>query len=130
MMTFRLSRPRPEDPEQKMRVVCLKSSRMKHRLLSSILMASLMTAADAKPFTCPRVGGDLVYGQEANIDTLDEMTTPTISTRNIGLNIHESLMTRDESGNPILELASAMTEAADQLTYTFRLRGGIVFHNG
>ena len=38
-------------------------------------------------------------------------------------------MTRDENNHPILELAAAMTEAADHLSYTFRLRQDVVFHN-
>lgn len=87
-------------------------------------------AVRAEPFKCPHVGGNLTFGQEANINTLDQMTSPTISTRNIAMNIYESLMTRDENNHPILELAEAMIEAPDHLTYTFRLRQGIQFHNG
>ena len=87
-------------------------------------------SARAEPFKCPHAGGDFVFGQEANINTLDQMTSSTISTRNIAMNIYESLMTRDENNHPILELAEAMHEAPDQLTYTFRLRAGIHFHNG
>ena len=68
-------------------------------------------SASAEPFRCPRVGGNLTFGQEANINTLDQMTSPTISTRNIAMNIYESLMTRDENNHPILELAEAMNEA-------------------
>jgi peptide/nickel transport system substrate-binding protein len=86
--------------------------------------------AFAEPFKCPHVGGDLVFAQEANINTLDQMTSNTVSTRNIAMNIYESLMTRDENNHPILELAAAMDEAADHLTYTFKLRQGIHFHNG
>jgi peptide/nickel transport system substrate-binding protein len=86
--------------------------------------------AHADPFKCPHVGGDFVFGQEANINTLDQMTSNTISTRNIAMNIYESLMTRDENNHPILELAQAMIEAPDHLTYTFKLRSGIEFHNG
>src|SRR5271167_1979287 len=86
--------------------------------------------ARAEPFKCPHVGGDFVFGQEANINTLDQMTSSTISTRNIAMNIYESLMTRDENNHPILELAEAMLEAPDHLTYTFKLRQGIHFHNG
>ena len=86
--------------------------------------------AHAAPFTCPSTGGDFVFGQEANINTLDQMTSGTISTRNIAMNMYESLMTRDENNNPILELARSMTEAPDHLTYTFALRPGIHFHNG
>jgi len=88
------------------------------------------TAAQAAPFKCPATGGDLVFGQEANINTLDQMTSSTISTRNIAMNIYESLMTRDENNHPILELAASMTEAPDHLTYTFKLRPNIHFHNG
>ena len=86
--------------------------------------------ANAETFKCPRTGGDFVFGQEANINTLDQMTSATISTRNIAMNIYETLMTRDENNNPILELAAAMNEAPDHLTYTFKLRDGIKFHNG
>src|SRR5689334_19897319 len=86
--------------------------------------------AHAEPFRCPHTGGNFVFGQEANFTTLDQMTSSTISTRNIAMNIYESLMTRDENNHPILELAQAMEEAPNHLTYTFRLRQGLHFHNG
>ena len=103
------------------------------RRLTLTLLASLalaVPAAQAAPFKCPSMGGDFVFGQEANINTLDQMTSSTISTRNIAMNIYETLMTRDENNNPILELAASMTEAPDHLTFTFKLRSGIHFHNG
>jgi peptide/nickel transport system substrate-binding protein len=103
---------------------------MKTGFLAAIVLAGLASTADAKPFQCPHTGGDLVFGQEANINTLDQMTSATISTRNIAMNIYETLMTRDENNNPILELAQSMTEAPDHLTFTFRLRPDIRFHNG
>src|SRR3954454_12197346 len=87
-------------------------------------------AATAEPFKCPRIGGDFVFAQEANVNTLDQMTSATISTRNIAMNIFETLMTRDENNHPILELAESMTESPDHLSYTFKLRQGIKFHNG
>jgi peptide/nickel transport system substrate-binding protein len=89
-----------------------------------------VTTTQAAPFKCPHVGGDFVFGQEANPNTLDQMTSSTIATRNIAMNIYESLMTRDENNHPILELAEAMIEARDHLVYTFKLRRGIRFHNG
>ena len=103
------------------------------RRLTLTLMAGLglaATHAQAAPFKCPSIGGDFVFGQEANINTLDQMTSATISTRNIAMNIYESLMTRDDNNNPILELADSMTEAPDHLTFTFKLRQGVKFHNG
>jgi peptide/nickel transport system substrate-binding protein len=87
-------------------------------------------SARAEPFRCPHVGGNFVFAQEANINTLDQMASSTISTRNVAMNIYESLMTRDENNHPILELAAAMHETPDHLTYRFKLRQGIHFHNG
>src|SRR5947209_8720800 len=87
-------------------------------------------AVRAEPFKCPKVGGNFVFGQEANVNSLDQMASTTISTRNIAMNIFEALMTRDETNKPILDLAESMTEAPDRMSYTFKLRPGIVFHNG
>jgi peptide/nickel transport system substrate-binding protein len=87
-------------------------------------------SAIAAPFKCPHTGGDFVFGQEANINSLDPMTSATISTRNIAMNMFESLMTHDANFSPILELADSMTESPDHLTYTFKLRQGVHFHNG
>lgn len=99
-------------------------------LASTFALAAFALPAAAAPFTCPQRGGDIVFGQEANVNSLDQHTSSTISTRNIAMNIYESLMTRDENNRPILELAESMEEAPDGMTYTFRLRQGITFHNG
>jgi peptide/nickel transport system substrate-binding protein len=90
----------------------------------------LGSAAEAAPFKCPHVGGDLTFGQEANVNSLDQHTSSTISTRNIAMNVFEALMTRDENNNPILDLADSLQESPDHLTYTFKLRQGVKFHNG
>ena len=107
---------------------------MRRRILASVgLCAGLALGAApalADTFKCPHVGGDFTFGQEANINSLDQMTSATISTRNIAMNIYEALMTRDENFNPILDLAASMTESPDHLTYTFKLRQGVHFHNG
>lgn len=102
------------------------------RLAFSILAVGLglPAVAFAAPFQCPSRGGDIVFGQEANVNSLDQMTSTTISTRNIAMNMYELLMTRSEDNQPILELAESMEESGDGLTYTFRLRQGITFHNG
>src|SRR5580704_8416991 len=86
--------------------------------------------APAAQFKCPTTGGDFVFGQEANVNSLDQMTSGTISTRNVAMNIFETLMTRDESNNAILDLAQSKVEAPDHLSYTFRLRANVKFHNG
>ncbi len=94
--------------------------------------ASLLAAdlASAQAFQCGRKGGDFVFAQEAKANSLDQHTSSTISTRNVAMNMYESLMTRDENMAPIPELAAEVIESPDKLTYTFKLRQGIKFHNG
>ena len=96
---------------------------------AAIALLALSSAANAQ-FQCAKKGGDLVFGQEAKANSLDQHTSSTISTRNIAMNMYESLMTRDENFSPIPELAESVTESPDRLTYTFKLRQGIKFHNG
>ena len=93
-------------------------------------MAAWPQTAAAQAFACPKTGGHMVFAQEAKVNSLDQHTSSTISTRNVAMNIFEALMTRDENMNPIPELAAAVNESADGLTYTFKLRQGIKFHNG
>lgn len=93
-------------------------------------LIGLSGAALAAPFTCPKKGGELVFAGEAKVNSLDQYSSQTISTRNVVSNIFEPLMTRDEANQPILDLAESMTEAPDGLSYTFKIRQGIKFHNG
>ncbi len=86
--------------------------------------------AEAQQFSCPKKGGEFVFAQEAKVNSLDMHTSSAISTRNIALNLFESLMTRDENFNLMPELAQAVEESKDGKTYVFRLRQGIKFHNG
>lgn len=101
---------------------------MMKRILSLLLLSS--TAAYAAPFTCPQKGGNLLFGQEANVNSLDQQASNTISTRNVAMNIFEALLTRDETNQTIGDLADSWAESPDHLTYTFKLRSGVHFHNG
>src|SRR5215467_431743 len=92
-------------------------------------MAVVAGTAHAAPFKCPHVGGDFVFGQEANVNSLDMMTSSAISTRNIAMNVFETLVTRSDDNRPIPELADSIDESPDHLTYTFHLRQGVKFHN-
>lgn len=101
--------------------------------LAALLAGASMTITDlaaAQAYQCGRKGGDLVFAQEAKSNSLDQHVSSTISTRNIAMNVYESLMTRDENMAPIPELAASVTESDDKKTYTFKLREGIKFHNG
>jgi peptide/nickel transport system substrate-binding protein len=93
-------------------------------------LALAASSASAEPFKCPHVGGSFTFGQEANVNSLDQMTSSTISTRNIAMNIFETLLTRDENNHPIVDLADSYDMSPDGMTYTFKLRQGVKFHNG
>jgi peptide/nickel transport system substrate-binding protein len=102
---------------------------MRLALMGATLLAGGGAMAQA-PFQCPRTGGDLIFALEARVPSLDQHAGNSTATRNIAVNIYESLITRDENLNPVLDLAASMTEAADKLSYTFRLRTDVTFHNG
>jgi peptide/nickel transport system substrate-binding protein len=93
-------------------------------------LAVMAAPATAAPFSCPHKGGEFVFGQEANVNSLDMMTSSSISTRNAALNIFETLLARDENNNTVTDFADSVTEAPDHLSYTFKLRQGARFHNG
>ncbi len=98
--------------------------------LGSTALLCLADTAAAQGFECPRKGGDLVFALEARVATLDQHATNAAAPRNVTMNIFESLLTRDENMNPMLELAESVQESADKLTYTFKIRPGAKFHNG
>src|SRR5258707_10490595 len=86
--------------------------------------------AQSANFECPRKGGELTFASEAKINSLDMHASNAISTRNVAMNLYESLMTRNEKNEPILELADSLSVSPDGMSFTFKLRSGIHFHNG
>jgi peptide/nickel transport system substrate-binding protein len=99
---------------------------------AGLLLGTAIGAAPAvaAPFKCPHVGGDFVFAQSANVNGLDQMVSSAVSTRNIAMNIFETIITRDDTNRPSPELADSVTESPDHQSYTFKLRQGISFHNG
>lgn len=98
--------------------------------LTGAVLAAGSGATLAQGFTCPRTGGDLIYALEARVPSLDWHVSNATASRNVALNVFESLVTRDEQMNPVLELAQSLDTSADGKTYTFKLREGVQFHNG
>jgi peptide/nickel transport system substrate-binding protein len=84
----------------------------------------------AAPADAQKMGGTAVIAQEAGPATLDMQFSTNIATRNVSMQIYEQLITRDENNAPLLELGESYTESADGLTYTFKVRKGVKFHNG
>lgn len=103
----------------------------KVRACAALIAGSLcFGVAQAQAEICGRKGGDLVFGMEAKLGTLDQHVNAANSTRNVAMNIFETLVTRDENMAPVLDLARALDVSEDGRTYTFTLRPGVTFHNG
>jgi len=102
-------------------------------LSAAALLAALTVgggAAQAQQFSCPKKGGGLVFGQQAKLNSLDQHTSATASTRNIAQQIFEPLLIRDENFSVMPNLAASVETSADGKTYVFKLRQGVKFHNG
>ncbi|MBC7784582.1 MAG: ABC transporter substrate-binding protein, partial [Burkholderiales bacterium] len=91
---------------------------------------SLFVAALPHEALAQKRSPTLIFGQEAPPPTLDPHFSTSVSTRNVAMNIFEQLVTRDESNAVIPELADSWKISPDGLTYTFKIRTGLKFHNG
>ena len=82
--------------------------------------------ADAAAASVP---GEFVFVQGSNPPSLDAMSTSSQASRNINMNIYETLYGFDEHQQPIPILAEGVHVSDDGLTYRFTLRKGVKFHN-
>ena len=76
------------------------------------------------------MGGEIVVSQNSNPPSLDAMATSSGASRNINMNVYETLFGFDENIRPIPILAEGVEISDDGLTYTIPLRQGVLFHNG
>lgn len=92
--------------------------------------AVLISVFSATAGSAQVMGGDVVVAQSSNPPSLDAMVTSSQASRNINLNIYETLYGFDENIQPTPILAESVDISEDGLTYTFKLREGVLFHNG
>jgi len=101
------------------------------RLLSAAaLVAGFTLAADAAD--APRKGGTLVYGVLGDPPTTDCHAASSFATLHY-VAPHYSLLVKldpKDSSRVVGDLAEAWTESPDRLTYTFKLKPGVKFHDG
>jgi len=103
----------------------------KARFLPGIAIGVMFaTGVSAAPFECPKTGGELIVGLQAGIPSLDQQTNTSSATRNVAMNMYETLVIRDENMNVVPDLAESISASDDGLSYTFKLRAGVTFHNG
>jgi peptide/nickel transport system substrate-binding protein len=94
------------------------------------LAATLLGAGAASGADTPKRGGVLRIGTVGEPPTLDAHWTTVAITDVITNHVYEGLFTLDEDRRPIPMLAEGYTVSRDGLTYTFKLRQGVRFHNG
>jgi peptide/nickel transport system substrate-binding protein len=66
----------------------------------------------------------------ANLTLLDPGWTSIYITRNHGYMIYDTLFAMDASGKPRPQMVDTWTESEDRLTWTFKLRDGLKWHDG
>lgn len=107
---------------------------------SGLAAAGLLTAcgprngtASSAPGTAagkPQVGGDLKYAAIFDVQTLDPAFSSAFSERFIYYAVYNGLVTYDTQLNVVPDLASSWQYSPDGKTLTFKLRSGVVFHDG
>lgn len=100
------------------------------RLNRRDLMAGAATAALGLPGVSRAAGGTVTAVLESEAVILDpHMTTAAIS-RTFGYHVFDTLFSMDSKGAIRPQMAGGFRTAADQLTWDFTLRPGLVFHDG
>ena len=103
---------------------------MQRTVLAVTLGLGLTLLAVALP-AGPAIAQDLVIAQGADITTLDPTQATQIHNLNLFYNIYDALVTWDpkDIGKLVPELAVSW-RSVDPLTWQFKLRQGVKFHNG
>ena len=102
-------------------------------ILGIALLAALLryTAYNFTSVTVPDRGGELVEGMAGNPQFLNPLLSQYNQVDGVLVNLLFNGLTRlDERGNVTPDLAETMTISPDGLTYDFKLRSGLYWHDG
>ena len=106
----------------------MRSLRALRLLAVAVLPLALALVAEAQT---PRKGGVLRVGILGEPPMLDPHLSTTALVETLTNHVYEGLYTLDQDNRPIPMLAESMPAVSpDGLTYTFKLRRGVKFHNG
>src|SRR5207249_4606834 len=94
------------------------------------LVAILLSASSVAAAETPKRGGVLRVGNLGEPPALDAHWTTASITETLTNHVYEGLYSLDASNRPTPMLAESHTVSKDGLTYTFKVRQGIKFHNG
>ncbi len=102
-------------------------------LLFGMLVAALSSAAAPRAAMAqdtPKRGGTMNAAISADPVNLDPHLSSAYSTFQVLENVYNQLVGLDNNLQIVPELAESWTVSEDKLTYTFKLRPGVTFHNG
>jgi len=88
------------------------------------------TGGDAAAVLEPKAGGTLTVVLDGEIDTIDPHKSVTIVGAQVWPNIFESLVKQTPNLDAVEPLLAESWEQPDDVTYIFKLRQGVKFHNG
>jgi peptide/nickel transport system substrate-binding protein len=95
-----------------------------------VIGVAVGAATAAAAAEAPRRGGVLRVGNLGEPPALDAHWTTASITETLTNHIYEGLYSLDSTNRPIPMLAEGHAVSRDGLTYTFRLRRSVQFHNG
>lgn len=78
----------------------------------------------------PKRGGKLTFGIERDISTMNPFVRLSSTDRYVRGLFYEALIDENAKGAPIPALAESWSISKDGLTYSFKIRRGVKFHNG
>jgi hypothetical protein len=91
-------------------------------LCAALVLPALPTAAQAET--------SVKVVMHAPLRVLDPIFTNAYVTRNHGYLVFDTLFSLDNEGKPQPQMVDSYKLSADKLTYTFKLRSGLKFHDG
>jgi len=96
--------------------------------LGAVGPVRIAAAQEASPE--PKTGGTLRVGLQADPAELDPHKTSLTAAWHVIEHVYDTLVDANENLEPIPGLAEEWEISGDGLTYTFKLRQGVKFHNG
>src|SRR5574337_1706177 len=96
----------------------------------ALLVGGIALAPVAWAATQPVSGGTLIYGAGADPDSLDPANTDSNTGEAFGHMMNNYLVRFDAKVKIHPDLATSWTQSKDGLTWTFKLRKGVKFHDG
>src|SRR5438067_6801903 len=97
-------------------------------IISACLLAAIIFSS-----ACRRNrGGAFVIALSDNVKTIDPIGSPSVdaASERVRSLMFNSLVKKDEKFDYVPELAAGIDRSADGLTFTFKLRDGVAFHDG